>query len=444
MAEFILMNKNTEIMVIKQNELSLKFEDIYEVFYSEYAPFSVFQSMKKEKDEIVKELNAWFQLRVIPDYRDNKEELMRGLGVESSEELANKHYALSLSDQYWLKPMGSNITWNNVNYFHNEYDSKEFFNVTYGEGSFRFLSIYGVRSDRFKSPNNTLTGQLKKTWVKINGESYLFKGSCTLHNFEPINEVIASKICEILDVPYVKYDLKHLHSKRQDALVSVCKCMINDTQEIVPAYELIYELDKVTETPEDYYLYLDLLKKHDVPFAEEHLQKMFMLDYIMLNEDRHMGNFGIIRNVDTLEWESVCPVFDTGRSNNSNVSEMYWNFEEGEVKCFTKEFVSSEILPKFFTVSLSVEQINELKDMAKEFAILLKRNQSYVKLFDEQIDRLGRGFEFRIQKFCEIMRQKGLVMCNVNEEIQKCDELFLKKSMERIEKFKNTKIDPER
>ena len=39
----------------------------------------------------------------------------------------------------------------------------------------------------------------------------------------------------------------------------------------------------------------------------------------MLNEDRHLSNFGIIRDVKTLEWKQVCPIFDTGRSMNTNI-----------------------------------------------------------------------------------------------------------------------------
>ena len=41
---------------------------------------------------------------------------------------------------------------------------------------------------------------------------------------------------------------------------------------------------------------------------------MFILDYIMLNEDRHLNNFGIIRDVQTLNWIGTAPIFDTGES----------------------------------------------------------------------------------------------------------------------------------
>ncbi len=43
------------------------------------------------------------------------------------------------------------------------------------------------------------------------------------------------------------------------------------------------------------------------------LENMYILDFLILNEDRHLGNFGIIRDVNTLEWLDVAPIFDNGQ-----------------------------------------------------------------------------------------------------------------------------------
>ena len=32
---------------------------------------------------------------------------------------------------------------------------------------------------------------------------------------------------------------------------------------------------------------------------------MFILDYLILNEDRHLNNFGIIRNINNLNWIDI-------------------------------------------------------------------------------------------------------------------------------------------
>ena len=47
---------------------------------------------------------------------------------------------------------------------------------------------------------------------------------------------------------------------------------------------------------------------------EEEMAKMFTCDYILANQDRHWRNFGVIRNVETLEFTRLAPIFDNGTS----------------------------------------------------------------------------------------------------------------------------------
>jgi len=134
-----------------------------------------------------------------------------------------------------------------------------------------------------------------------------------------------------------------------------------------------------------------------------------MLDYIMLNEDRHLNNFGIIRDINTLEWISVCPIFDTGRSMNTNVTFSYWDFKLGEVKCFTPTLVPSEILTDLFTISISNSQILKLKNLVSEYENLLTTYIEYTNLSKEQIKLLAEGLTERITTFENVMKSKGLI-----------------------------------
>lgn len=43
---------------------------------------------------------------------------------------------------------------------------------------------------------------------------------------------------------------------------------------------------------------------------------MYILDFLIMNDDRHLNNFGIIRDVNTLKWIGVAPIFDNGQSLN--------------------------------------------------------------------------------------------------------------------------------
>lgn len=46
--------------------------------------------------------------------------------------------------------------------------------------------------------------------------------------------------------------------------------------------------------------------------VEERFSKMFTYDYLLANFDRHYGNFGAIRNVETLEFTRFAPIIDSG------------------------------------------------------------------------------------------------------------------------------------
>ena len=397
--KYILMNQNKKVLKFEFDQDLNVITKIDEIYYLDYAPFNI-KNTTEEKRGIA--LNNWLNDRGIPVYRDNAKELLEIFGVNHTKELINKDYALSVSDQYWFKPEKEKVEWKQINYFDKNYDSISFADGTFGSGAGNSLH-QRKRDDSYKTPNNTTNGQLKKVWIKKDGENYLYKGAGTIHNFEPINEVLASRICEILELPHVEYTLDVVHSKRQDTLVSVCKCAINKDEEIIPAHSILTErAEEITKTPKDYDLYLKILKEHHVPKAEEYLQKMFMLDYILLNEDRHLSNFGVVRDVQTLEWKRICPIFDTGRSMNTNVTSNYWDFSEGEIKCFTTELIPSKNLERFFTIKISEEQIEKMKALEIEYQELLQKYQEYTKLSDTGIESLVKGYRKRIEIFEKI------------------------------------------
>ena len=402
MEKYILMNQNKEVLKFEFDKDLNVITNIDEIYNLDYAPLNI-KNIIEEKRTI--ELNNWFNERGIPVYRDNAKEILEIFNINSVKELINRDYALSVSDQYWFKPENTDVKWENINYFDRNYDSISFADSTFGSGAGKSLNQTSQNGSD-KTPNNTSNGQLKKVWIKKDKENYLYKGAGTIHNFEPINEVLASKICEILEVPHVEYEIDVVQSKRQDTVVSICKCAINKDEEIIPAHSILTEkTNEVQKNINDYNLYLQILKEHNVTNAEEYLQKMFMLDYIMLNEDRHLNNFGVIREVKNLEWKRICPIFDTGRSMNTNVTTAYWDFEEGEVKCFTNELISSKNLEKIFTIKIRKEQIEKLKDLGKEYQEMLKKYQSYTKLSDEEIQILTDGYMKRIEIFENLMEK---------------------------------------
>ncbi len=46
----------------------------------------------------------------------------------------------------------------------------------------------------------------------------------------------------------------------------------------------------------------------------ESMGMMDFIDHVMMNTDRHLGNYGLIRRTDTMEWIGPAPIYDTGTS----------------------------------------------------------------------------------------------------------------------------------
>lgn len=431
--EYILMNKNMPVMEVSKEEGETEFFSVGRRYNTDFSPLILQKSLNKSDDEFLAILNQWYNDRAIPNDRDEKNRILEKFQIQRAGELLNMDYGLSLSDQYWLKPVDEDVDWEDINYFHNDYDSREFFDAVYGDGTFHSLQINSTESDKYRTPNNSLTGQLKKAWVKINGENWMFKGSNTTNGFEQINEVLASDICEVLEVPHVEYTLKTIEDKRNNILMSACPCLIDDKTEMINAYEILYGEDLYGDE-RDLQRYIEILEEHHVPNAREYVEKMFMLDYIILNEDRHMGNFAVIRNVENLVWERVCPIYDSGRSMCTNVTEGYWDFRENDVKCFSKRMISSERLPACFTVPIRQTQINALRNIAGSYTTLLKDNQKYIKLFDEQIQKLHDGLNQRIDIFESMMKEKNLI---INDQ-----DLGIKNFINKAQDKKSKSISP--
>ena len=62
-------------------------------------------------------LNTWWTSRSIPRNRPGLREALWKLNIPSPCLLAGKSLGLSLSDPYWLRPAGSGLTWEEVNFF---------------------------------------------------------------------------------------------------------------------------------------------------------------------------------------------------------------------------------------------------------------------------------------------------------------------------------------
>lgn len=385
----ILMNQNTQVLIAEYNEQLAVFTKIYEIKNIDYAPVIINQTLKTNHNDI-SALTEWFKGRGIPDWRDDLDLLLSKLGVSTPNELLDKAFGLSLSDQYWIKPLNSRVKHKNINFFENDFNSADFTNATFSNSNDFNTKISLI------SPNNTTDGRLKKSWVIQNSKRYLLKGAYKNEVMQPFNEVLASKICERLNIKHTHYDLEII----SDKVVSKCECFIDKDTELVPASQILNNCHKDNAYEE----YIEILESHGINNARERLEDMFILDYIMMNEDRHLNNFGIIRNVNTLKWLDVAPIFDNGQSLNIldyNEKEIILN---GQGRFFYNVMDFDDILKK--VRDLNRYNIDNLNGITEEFENLLYKYQSITKMTDRRIDKICTLLNSRINKLKNIIHHK--------------------------------------
>jgi len=295
---YILMHGKTDVVELLINEKSAEVMQIGRVFNLEHLPIGI--TIRNGLPDM-EDMDDWWRGRSIPASRQDFKKAMEHLQVSSSVELITKCLGLSLSDQYWINPISSPLKWEDVNFFDNTFSEDV--------GNALFQQIIKNNVLNLKSPDNTSDGLLKKKWKIIDGKRYLIKGGTDPYQQEPFNEAFSSVIMERLHINHAKYSIIW-----EDNLpYSVCENFITSDTELINAF-YIHNTKRIDDASNFCRHYLECCMALGIPNAREDFDKMIVLDFLIANRDRHMGNFGAVRNANTLEWIELAPIYDCGTS----------------------------------------------------------------------------------------------------------------------------------
>ena len=293
-----LMHKRIAVAELLLDDTTGFIQKIDRVFQPEHLPVGV--SVNKGIVDRAA-LNEWWTDRSIPASRSGIREALETLDVTSTKMLLVRCYGLSLSDQYWIYPENSNLTWDQINFFENPFSDDM--------GDVLFGTQKKADGFDFSSPDNTSDGCLKKRWKILNGKRCLIKGGSNPFRQQPFNEVIAAGIMERLGIDHIPYTVMW----KEDAPYSVCEDFVTADTELVSAWRIMQTQKKENSTSV-YQHFVNCCKALGAPNVVPSLDRMIILDYIIANEDRHLNNFGLLRNAETLEWLGFAPIFDSGSS----------------------------------------------------------------------------------------------------------------------------------
>lgn len=293
-----LMHKRTPVAELELDEDSGFIQKIGEIFAPEHLPVGIIPRQGRIDRTA---FNDWWTERSIPASRSGVREALETLELSNTKMLLLRCLGLSLSDQYWIRPEGAELQWEKINFFDNPF-SEDIGDVLFG-GEKKANAL------DFSSPDSTSDGNLKKRWKIIDGKRCLIKGGSNPFRQQPFNEVIAAGIMERLGIPHVPYTL----TWSREAPYSVCEDFITGETELVPAWRII-QTQKKRNDVSAYQHFVNCAEGLGIPDVVPFLDRMIVLDYIIANEDRHLNNFGAIRNAETLECLGMAPIYDSGSS----------------------------------------------------------------------------------------------------------------------------------
>lgn len=338
-----------------------------------------------QNDYTVEAMQTWLDKRRLPETREGLSEARFAFGDFDT---FNKYRnSFSLTDQYWIQFRKSE-SWFDGNFFTNLYET------TVGEA---FFNPWAVTETDLKKctncPDYVTNGVLRKRWLqKPDKTSYLIKAGSKQYHQEPLSEVLASLVYEQLGdaVPYVSYELC-IEGMR---MCSICRNFLTEDTEFVPAKHLCTLYPRKDKSVFDHLVAVSEHYGIAGKDMKEFLTKMIGTDFIIGNTDRHLGNFGVIRDVNSAKIIGFAPLFDNGSAfwGSSNVVDPNVKnpfFASQEVRAFksARDLLSGIRADELFQVidqypDISDEKKLAIKKATDERFIELSKQKGYAKIRD--------------------------------------------------------------
>lgn len=392
--EYILYHKNTRVLSFS-TDLSFNTK-INEIYSPNDVPIILYHDLKAPNTplyEMKEKIDQWLELRTLSSSRENLKDVLKRLDVSGRNELAKRNYFLTLSDSYWVCESSCNLKWEDINFFENKFSNYV--------GNVIFDNSKNIQKVNLRSPDATTPGALTKKWIiNENGERVLLKKGTGTEQQEPVNEVIATMIYKKLGIPCVEYKL--LIKDEHSSYYCACKTNSNQNTEMIPAFEIAYDIinyDGICD-------YKEFIKRAEIlgiQNVKEQLAPMFLVDFIISNNDRHLNNITFDRNPDTLEWKSMTPVFDSGSSLFVN----YWDWEIKDMEPFlqnSKPFADKQ------KKQLSLILKNDIKAFNNIDLSLLDNIHIQIREFLEPLKRLNND---KKDALSEYIRQQIILSKNL-------------------------------
>ena len=241
----------------------------------------------------------WLERRVIPKNRTFVDEILRTLELSHNDTkgIIDVCKGLSLNDSYWVVPEGAPWLFSQYNLYENRFS--EMLALVAYTGAGQSHQVFTT------SPELTTNGMLPKAWRFVENEGiFLYKGGTVgapNAGREPYCEYYACQVAEAMGLHAVHYDLENW----KGITASKCALFTDVDTSYIPVGRIV-KSGGIKGC-------LDYFDSLGAEFSEQ-LRSMLVFDAVIYNEDRHFGNFGVLRDNHSGKIIAPAPVFDNGLS----------------------------------------------------------------------------------------------------------------------------------
>ena len=284
----------------------------------------------------------WLERRVIPKNRAFVDEILKTLGLSHNDTkgIIDVCKGLSLNDSYWVVPEGFEGGFSQYNLYENRFSEILALVAYTGAG--------GSRQAFTTSPELTTGGMLPKAWRYVEHDD--------LENWKGI---IASK-CAL----FTNIDTAYIPIGRIVRTGGIAACLA----------------------------YYDKLG----PEFSEQIRSMLVFDALIYNEDRHFGNFGVLRDNHSGNIIAPAPIFDNGLSLFCYAGkEDYANLDEYAKTRSNPYNISYE------EVCAEVMGPKQKEQLRRMIGFRFKRHES-LGLPEEHLQAIEKHLESRVRKLLAI------------------------------------------
>ena len=285
MSEYFLMNKNVRLLLfsICKDELSQEYcEEIERYVDDEFLPPGF------------RTVNEWLDRRNYAKHKEHLRMWLRQWQIDTIKGFIEITHALGLNDTLWVKRVDEELTWEQVSLYSNEF-TDIVAKTAFSKG------LQGLQLSS-TSPEFTSEGSFEKCWIRDkSGAIKLYKkGTEGFANagLEPYSEFYSAQLSSIICRSALSYNLQHFKGH----LVSSCEMFTDEQNGFIPIYKY---LDGSKQ-----YRFTEILAFMEQYGLGDDFRNMIVLDAVILNPDRHLGNFGFIVDNETFKVKGFAPVFD--------------------------------------------------------------------------------------------------------------------------------------